>query len=142
MRVSDSALLGMRLSVEQGYKRGELSRQHFKCIDDSDPSYFDEVYVKIFEKHLTKKQINQAVKFYKSDAGLKYTTIGFIQIREAILKEKRDYPSFSEAELKTMGDFASSSAGQVLIKDQLLMKDEVKLLIEPYIKRLYEDCKP
>ncbi len=143
MMASEAALLGMKLSLEKGVNQGNTPKEHFECVDKIDRHYFLKNYSDILKEYLSSDEIKQALNFYTSEAGRKYTHAGIIQLRMNLIPgEKWPIPDFKEEEQNLIEGFGKTSAGQKLWKERLLSSKKIVARINPLLKDLYDKCKP
>ncbi|MCO7223029.1 DUF2059 domain-containing protein [Pleionea sp. CnH1-48] len=140
-KIREVALLGMNGSLENGVRNGSVTQKHYDCSKKTKPSYFNQFYIDMFESNLSKEQIKQALAFYSSDTGKKYTQWGILKFRTSAFNEQWQLPRFSKEELKTIGSFTNSAAGEILIKRRLTESVVVKSGLQQLLKKVYDKCK-
>ena len=143
MMSGDAGMLGMKLSLEQGVKAGQIPRSIFKCVELVSADRLYEFHAGIISREMEQKEIVAATNFYLSEAGRKHTKTSFINFRLAVgLKEEWSYPVFTKDEQEMLVKFKKSSAGKKLLVKEILASKEANKQAQTIYKEIYEGCRP
>ncbi len=97
----------------------------------------------IIERNLSNDEINQALEFYASEAGRKYTLLGLAKYRNSMTRnEDMALPSITEKERKKILEFGETSAGQKIFKEKFLTSEKTLSRVKPLLKAVFDKCIP
>ena len=140
MQLSEASQLGMLKALEDGMKKGQDNQSIYDCIDSKGEDYFDEHFARVIEDILSPSEISEAIVFFKSTAGKKYTQTGFLMLLETLDGQKRELPAFSEDEKRAYLNFAQTRTGVKLIKERILDSAKVQASNHIALRTLYNQC--
>jgi hypothetical protein len=141
MGLDRSALLGIRLAVEDGAREGKANPALVECAKKLDPASFVEFFAAEIQAVLTAPEIESAQLFYSSSAGQKSVEAGLQQVyRSAGLSPPGAALTFTAAEARENDAFARTSAGEKLIVKQVLGTPRVTSAVQSHIGKLLSTC--
>jgi hypothetical protein len=141
MGLERSALLGMRLAIEDGAKTGKANPALQECAGKLDSSALVEVLAGELQAVLSSSEITSAQAFYASPAGQKSIDAGLQQLYQLAGRQPPGAVlTFTSAEARESDAFSKTAAGEKLIVRQVLGTPRVTNAIQNVIEKLLSAC--
>ena len=141
MGLGRTALLGMRLAMEDTAKPGEADKAVRECVKNLESTVFDEVIAIEIEAALTPDEMKAAQSFYSTSAGQKGIEAG---VQELYKHAGREPPApqspITAAEVRETNEFAKTSAGDKLLVKQVLGTQRAVDAMRGQIGKLMSGC--
>jgi hypothetical protein len=141
MGLDRSALLGVRLAVEDGVKQGTADPALMECANKLEPASFVELFAAEIQSALTASEIESAQSFYASPLGQKSVEAGLQQTYRSVGRTPPGPAlTFTPAEAKESETFSKTPAGDKLIVKQILGAPRVASAVQSHIGNLLSIC--
>ena len=138
---TESAYLGMQLSVQQGKKAGSVTASRAQCVEHLPKSSFHPVVLQLLKQFLSQADLAATELFLATPVGQKYIKFGVLRIYPSVgAPLPEPLPEFSDAEYKELEAFAATGAGQLLIKNQVMQSAAARQAYGAHIRGLLASC--
>jgi hypothetical protein len=129
MREDETVLIAVR----QGVAKDKVKS---RCLARMQPAALTSPIGSVIMLQMTPEEINEAVRFFQSDAGRKATEIKLGQVRDGI-EDPFDsrLPQLSLPEMQALVEFAKRSAGRKVIKEKVSVHVGIRAELYDYVQR-------
>lgn len=139
---SESALIGLQLAAKQRAAKGILPAEQNACFQALQPSEYFETAEKIVTTALSPADVAAADQFFNSIPGRKYARHGLLSIYTALgEKLPEPLPELSTADGKAIEFFMNTTAGQALLKRQVLQALPAREALDRRAQELVTRCR-
>jgi hypothetical protein len=121
-RFADIAEMGLHKSIDVMKQQG-MSENQAACVRSVDGSRFAPMLARVAASELTPAEIDEAIRFYDSEAGRKYTEMTLAQSAKMVgAHSSHQIPDFSAEEVKATEDFGKTQVFQKLVNQNILTR--------------------
>jgi hypothetical protein len=121
-RLAEISEMGLHKSVEAMQRQGMTEKQA-ACVKSVKGSRFAPMLARVAASELTAAEIDEAIRFYETEAGRKYTEMTLAQSARMIgLRTAHQVPDFSAAEVAATEAFGKTLVFQKLVNENILTR--------------------
>jgi hypothetical protein len=100
-----------------------MTEKQAACVRAVDGSRFAPMLARVAASELTAGEIDEAIRFYESEAGRKYTEMTLAQSARMVgMRTTHQIPDFSAEEVKAAEDFGKTPVFQKLVNENILTR--------------------
>lgn len=137
-----SALIGLQVAAQQRQAKGVLPAAQNDCIQALQPDALYATTERVVAEALSADEVAAADRFFNSLPGRKYALHALLGIYTALgEKPPEPFPLITAEDGKAVEAFAASTAGQALLKRQVLQAPQARLAYDARIQELVTRCK-
>lgn len=122
MNVAELSAMGLRKSVETMQRQGMTAKQA-ECARAVDAEDFVPVLTQIAAGELSLAELEEAIRFYESSSGLKYTVMTEVKSAEAMgIPTSKVMPDFTAKEVANTEKFGTTAIFHKLVNQNVLTR--------------------
>jgi len=141
MQLDVAVLDSMQWSVRRAVNERRLAVSVYECLRAKDHRRFTVPLANHIASTLNGQEIAVALSFYSSPAGRKYTAYGFVDAHRGFdPKVDEPYPTFDPEDKTALHTFAATSAGDKLIRQQVLTSPAMPESVAEVQLQLLHEC--
>ena len=141
VRFDLATLLGSQLAVRREAETGKLPREKSECFSAKSHGSLTPVVAKYLASHMSVAELETATKFYSTPTGYKFTQHGIVSFyRDYGFPTQDQLPTFSDMETRLILEFSKTSAGEKLMRQQLLRAGAQRGEFQGAVDALLRDC--
>ena len=122
MNVAELSAMGLRKATEQMQRQGMTEKQA-ACVREVKAEDFAPALAQVAAKELSVAELEEALEFYESPAGRKYTVMTEVKSAETLgIATSKALPDFKSAEYRSVTKFGTTAIFQKLVNENLLTR--------------------